>query len=273
MRINLVDKLWSLIISIAISVKELLNALHKFVFLFFFCLYFSFASHRLVFVPVKLEPAIFLHNEVFIAAFWTFPAALFVVVMVVSGLNNFLEFVNYSVANITVEFIIKYANQQVQLCLEMLANSLQLVHFLLLLDARNLGGDLVPVFLLLLSRQCFVILELVLPYLDLWLTLPEVLRQLCYFSASLLAIWLHLLVDGFYVQAVAITTWKTLFLNAILVMVDWLSHSKFLALYAIPLFVARRFACWSRWLSHLRCGLGELWSQKMATAVVIWVLA
>ena len=157
MRINLVDKLWSLIISFAVSVKELLNALNKFVFLLVFRLDISFPSHRLVFVPVELEPAIFLHDEFFIFAFWTFTAALFVVVIMFSGLNNLLEFVHYSIADIAVKFVIKYVNQQAQLCLEMLANSLQFVHFLLLLDARNLGGDLVPIFLLLLSRQCFVI--------------------------------------------------------------------------------------------------------------------
>lgn len=56
-------------------------------------------------------------------------------------------------------------------------------------------------------------------------------------------------------------------------MVDWVSDPKFLALHSIALFIAGLPACWSRWQSRLGCGLGELWSQQMATVVVIWVQA
>jgi hypothetical protein len=73
----------------------------------------SFACYLLVFVPVELQLAIFLHNKVFVTTVCVILPVVFVVILIMgTRFNYLLEFIHYSVADIAVEFLIKYVDQQ-----------------------------------------------------------------------------------------------------------------------------------------------------------------
>lgn len=59
---------------------------------------------------------------------------------------------------------------------------------MLLLDAGDLGGDLVAILLFLFGCQIFVVFESILPLPDLPVALIEVLRKLRHLAAALLAL-------------------------------------------------------------------------------------